>query len=1224
MQNQKRRAAQSIGLSLLTILLLLSGSHARASSITTVSTPTFNIVHGFFDEPFTLTLATTTSGAEIRYTIDASTPSESQGTLYTEPLNINTTSILRAIAYMPDDSLPPSPTVTQTYIFLADVLTQSGTPNGYPTQWQDTGNNQSYPADYDMDPDIIDDPAYSSMILDALQTIPTMSLVTEQDNLFDETIGIYQNPTSEGTEWERPTSVELIYPDGSQGFQINAGLRIAGGLSRQPWATPKHSFRLAFRGIYGPTKLEFPLFSEEGATEKFDTITLRARFNNAWYFPYNSAKRYQAQFARDQWARETQLLMGQPSAHGTHVHLYINGLYWGLYNMHERPDASFAATYFGGDKEEYDALNSGNAVDGDTVAWDTLVSLANSDLSSQSAYEEIQNYINPTNLVDYIILNHYIGNTDWDGRNWYAARRRVNGAQYHFFAWDSENIFDKLSRDVTAANNTNKPTGLFNALLTNSEFKQLVADRAYRHFFNDGVMTPASAAARFHAITERVKDAVVAESARWGDYRRDVHTCCGGEYELYTRDIHWVTERTRLIDEYFPERTDVVLDQYKAVGWYPNIDPPTFNQEGGGITAGFTLMMSNPNGTTGTIYYSLDGNDPREPYSGNLSSSALDGGDEISFSLNTTTRVMARIKNGAEWSALHQGDFLVPSADLSNLLITELMYHPLTGIDADHEFVELKNVGGTSLDLGGVFFSAGIDYAFPPGTSLAPGQFFVLAGNPTLFEDEYGFAPNNSSGFENGTKLSNRGEKIALSNIQGTEFLAITYDDISPWPPSADGSGYSLVSVNPNSNANPSSANNWRASVNIGGSPGADDPALEHPPIVINELLAHTDLPDIDQVELYNPTEAAVDIGNWFLTDDGANPTKYQIPPGTTIPANGYLVFDQNTLNFAFSSLGEEIFLFSGNGDGTLTGYSNGFSFGPSANGVSFGREQTTTGEIYFPVQSEPTFGAVNAGPLIGPVVISKIMYNPIGSGVEYVELTNISGADVPLYDPNNPNNQWQLSGIGTFNFPANTTLPANGKIIVVGTEPDTFDPNPLPNVTVLGPFDGALNNGGERIGLFRPDNPESNGFVPLILVDEVNYDNIAPWPTEPDGNGATLARVDNEAYGNEPHNWQAHCDSEASVVSATISYVNNQITLVWQANAANSGGYVVYRGTTPYFTLDAPLNIVSRDSVGYVDDTLMPNVHYFYVVQSQNICGDIATSNFTQGVFHFSVQAGG
>jgi hypothetical protein len=326
--------------------------------------------------------------------------------------------------------------------------------------------------------------------------------------------------------------------------------------------------------------------------------------------------------------------------------------------------------------------------------------------------------------------------------------------------------------------------------------------------------------------------------------------------------------------------------------------------------------------------------------------------------------------------------------------------------------------------------------------------------------------------------------------------------------------------------------------------------------VVVNELLSHSDPPLEDAVEFYNPSGDDVDISGWYLSDSPVNLLKYRIPPNSVVPAGGYTVLYEYEFNsehpgeaFSFSSArGDEVYLSQSIVPGVLTGYRAFAEFGASANGVSFGRFPTSVG-VDFTAMSARTFGAdnpattnefrsgtgrTNAYPKVGPVVISEIMYHPLGTNdaLEFIELHNLLGAPVPLFDPVNPGNMWRLRKGVDFNFPPNTTIPAGGLIVVVSFNPQ-LDGDALAafqgaygsSMTLLGPYSGKLDNGGEAVELQRPDAPQTEpgadfGLVPFIVVDRIEYRDIAPWPTSPDGLGDSLQRITASVYGNEPLNW--------------------------------------------------------------------------------------------------------
>lgn len=302
------------------------------------------------------------------------------------------------------------------------------------------------------------------------------------------------------------------------------------------------------------------------------------------------------------------------------------------------------------------------------------------------------------------------------------------------------------------------------------------------------------------------------------------------------------------------------------------------------------------------------------------------------------------------------------------------------------------------------------------------------------------------------------------------------------------------------------------------------------PSILVNEIVANTSKPLEDAIELFNATNADVNIGGWYLTDDSVAPQKFRIPDGTIIAAGGYVVFlhSQFKSSFGLSGLGDRVYLFSADSAGNLTGYSNGFVFGASESGVSFGRYTISTGEDQFPPQVSRTLGTLNAGPLVGPVVISEIMYNPLADADEFIELHNITPGAIPLFDPALPSNTWKLTGVG-FAFPPNIEIPANGLILVVGIDPIIFRSKYLipNNVQVLGPFSSPLSNHSMLLELKKPiapviDSTSGTVTVPFVVVDTVHYSDSSPWPTNSDGGGPSLERINLSAYGNDPVNWHA------------------------------------------------------------------------------------------------------
>ena len=390
-----------------------------------------------------------------------------------------------------------------------------------------------------------------------------------------------------------------------------------------------------------------------------------------------------------------------------------------------------------------------------------------------------------------------------------------------------------------------------------------------------------------------------------------------------------------------------------------------------------------------------------------------------------------------------EGTFLTTTVE--PLVLTELMYNPkdFGTVDGDdYEFLELRNAGTQTLPLGGMKFTAGIDYTFAPGSTIAPGARLVLARITSRFLEKYPtVTPHGEWGAA--SNLANSGETPTLTNPAGLTVFSVTWSDAPPWPGETDGLGRSLVPVDPDATSTSALAAGWRTSSQPDGSPGVDDRAPPAPTVYINELLSNALAPDTDRIELYNPNPVAVDVSHWWISDSNNLLQKFRIPPGTVIPAGGYLVFSEPDFNtglnaFAFSSTCENAVLNSGDAGGALTGYSTSLSFGPADPGVSFGRYLNSRGTSFFTAQAQATFGAANAAPLVGPAVLSELLYWPVAGNDEFVELRNISTQPVPLFDPGNPANAWRVDGIG-FSFPAGITLAPGQIVLVVPINPETF-----------------------------------------------------------------------------------------------------------------------------------------------------------------------------------------
>lgn len=906
-----------------------------------------NVTRGFYSTPFDLILSCATPGVVFRYTTNGSEPSI-ESPAFPASLPINRTTLFRAAAFK--ENFLPSKTETHTYLFNLTA---------------------------------------------ALRSLPIVSIVTASNNLYGKTgiLGInggnynagtwapnpgatndFHNPSKHGVAWERPTSIEWIRPEDNSGFQVMCGIRVQGSDYQRPrlTRTSKFSFRLYFRGDYGPGRLEYPLFPFT-TVERFDQLVLRAGFNEQTN-----------PFIRDELHRRLSDDMGDVASHGNLAIVLVNGIAYAgspWYNPCERVHEEFMQEHVGGGAE-WDVVGPSfgqtagvpGVIDGDRADFQSMVNYVRTQSPTNPViYQEISRRLELTNFVDYCLLNAYAAMGDWPANNWRAARERSPNGIWRFIVWDAEwgmGIYDRTSsiNCFTQTGGGPNDSGLgsvasseiaqmYDRLRASAEFRLLWADRVQKHFFNGGALTGANITNRFEQM------------------RRELLVLIPS---MDTKILQWARDRQAIFFRH--------MQPYRLEA---SSNAPVFSRFGGPVAPGFKLAMTN---LAGTIYYTVDGSDPRVRFTSEISKTAIPYAEPIVLGSNVLIR--ARALQDTNWSAIVEAPFTVGSIGIP-LRITEIMYNPPAG--SGGEFIELQNIGGATLDLGRMSFS-GIDFVFNEGSMLAAGARLVLASSSdtNLWNALH---PGTAVAGWFGGSLNNGGERIALLDRFGNDVTAVTYKDGAGWPLAADGSGKSLEIIH--ANADPNDPANWRASSQNYGSPGAPNSAPPSSVITINEVMAENlgAVKNIattpDWIELYNSGTNTVNLSGWSLSDDG-NPRKFVLP-AVTIPAQGYAVVWCDPVNtpapgmhsgFSLDRDGESIFLYD-----PSTNRLDAFTFGRQIGNLSVGR---VGGEW---VLTKPTPNAENQAASVSSatnLVLNEWMANPFPGQSDWIELYN-SSKDAPV-----------------------------------------------------------------------------------------------------------------------------------------------------------------------------------------------------------------------------------
>lgn len=636
----------------------------------------FSVDRGFFDAPFNLSITTDTPGATIRYTTDGSWPDETTGTIYTGPITINRTMPVKAIAYQ--SGFVSTNVDTHTYIFVDSVVAQTASNTqslyGLPSNWD--GQNPYYGMNNNSNVNPND-------VKEDLKEVPSLSIAIDTDDMFGAS-GIYSNPGASGQAWERKTSLELVDPadpSGAGNFQQNCAIRIQGGAFRSFGLTRKKSFRVLFKSRYGTSNqptggsgtLKFPLFgTDPGVAREFQTLVFRMESNDGWQW---SGAGSQPQYARDEFGRRVQLALGQPAPHGRYLHVYINGVYWGLYNVVERPDSSFAESYIeGADRDLWEGQNSGTPINDATNLnnWNNFrnavgdISTAGSDSARDAAFLEACGFnpdgtrnpaypiwCDPSNNADYFITNWYGGNSDWPNKNYYGGiDTQATRTGYKYFMWDSEwSLFLRSNTNYNRITNYRGIAAANDPLQDSPEFRLRFADRAHRALFNDGPLTPINARALYDEVTAQHRIILNPEAARWGNQH-------GGN-----RDVSdWEGEYNNIVNNWFPVRDDLFLDSLRSANLYPGIEAPVYSQHGGSLPAGTGPTLRVPSSVTQIYYMFGDGDDDPTDYEHSLDPRLVGGSINPAATLITlgggggggpTTTVF--IDSGDDWKYLDDG-----------------------------------------------------------------------------------------------------------------------------------------------------------------------------------------------------------------------------------------------------------------------------------------------------------------------------------------------------------------------------------------------------------------------------------------------------------------------------------------------------------------------------------------------------------------------------------------
>lgn len=788
--------------------------------------PDYSHKRGFYFEPFYLLITSDCNNSTIRYTTDGTKPDRQTGLIYSSPVYIDKNTTIRAVAY--SDSLICSEIRTHSFIFPKQVLTQDN--SGVPEEEHDK-DHVFWTEEFDMS----DVNRSEQEMIEALLDIPTIVIAAPEDSIFG-IAGIHrgQNLEENGGDPVDPNwielvecSVELIYPetyrDGLfKNWQENCGIKIQGGASRWQNGSLDHkqSFTLKFKSRYGAGMLKNDIlvsapYNSESVPDKFDKIILRTGFNRDFGSDWDRAN---YAYTRDQFGRDLQILMTGWGCHGTYVHLYINGRYWGITNPSERMDNHAMATYFGGESDDY---FYGKGKEGVRFGRDGRYNyLINTDWTDRQL-SEIEELLAVDAYIDLAILHCYAN--AGDSPQYYFGGRLYPVGPIYYSCWDFEDSFDggaRRSGPPVSMENYNMPYSRdkFDAyfkMKNNIDFKMRFADRVYNHCFNDGILADHRVSAIWDSSCKVIEKAMLCEIARWGDERGPVYD-----------HAHWKKECQDVRND-FIGRAEQLVVEFKKSGMYPDFEPLYFKMNNKIIfknifncAMGSLLTIVFLDYGNGKFYYTVDGSDPRTwDLTGNVSETAIEIDEPyITIPINDITTLKARIKNENEWSPLQELK-LIPKKS-SAVVINEINYDSAPHFDTE-DWVELYNNTETAISLTGWKLSDSDNsniFEFGSNTLLDADSYLIVCRDTSDFKAGFEHAENYVGELE--FRFSNDGDEVRLFDPYFNLIDSVSYDDEDPWPIATAGNGPTLELLNPNfNNAQPE---NWCSSKRY-GTPGREN-----------------------------------------------------------------------------------------------------------------------------------------------------------------------------------------------------------------------------------------------------------------------------------------------------------------------------------------------------------------------------------------------------------------
>lgn len=795
--------------------------------------PIFSIQSGLYPGAVYVELSSPNPQAQIRVTFDGSIPT-ANSMLYTAPFSVGGTAVVSARAF--SNTALPSPVKKNTYLINET----------------DIG-------------------------------IPVISLSTDPSNLWDPITGIHvmgPNGNTSGypffnanfwQNWEREGYVEYFDANHQKQMEGPVGIKIHGGWSR---AREQKSFRIQAKGKYGMETMDYPLIADKPHITSYKGINLRNGGND-----YDNYRFHDALMERAVNKTHADYMGYAPAV------VFLNGEYWGFMEIRENLDQHYVSNNHDISDNDVTVISTNylgfNVISGSDSSFYPMVNyITQNNPTAPNYLNNVRNYLDLENYVDYIITQTYWCNGDWSNgiqnntKLWHDDRP---GGKWRFMLMDLDfgmGLAGNSPNDdyITIAGDENHYTDqIFAALKQNPEFRRYFINR-YADLINTAFLFP-NVNAKAQAMRSEILDIFNRHRIRWNTNSDALNGALNSR-------LNWAQQRVQgarnVIQNHFNLSGQVTLTL--------NVQPA-----GAGRIHISTIEPSeNEYPWTGVYFRGVPVKitaveNPGYTFVNWQSNALIPGG--------STQRELELTFNGnLPITAIFEGQ-----AAENPLSVTELMFNP-DSQNPSGDWIEIRNNLEVPLNLSGWKIRDDNplhEFKFPLNTLLQPNEYYVIASDVNEFQAAYPQV-NNVMGPLN-FSFSNRTDEVNMYRHNGTPYIQFSYSDSDqPDLRCSDGCGHSRGHLGTSTDY---SSSQWFLECE-GGSPGEPFVPCEYD-ILISEI--NYDSPGSsnanDWFEVKNNTNAMVDLSGWKIRDRADN--LFEIPQGTQLANNGYLVFARSLIDFS-------------------------------------------------------------------------------------------------------------------------------------------------------------------------------------------------------------------------------------------------------------------------------------------------------------------------------------